>query len=108
MAYRNKATAPGQLPPLCIGEERHQTSVLKISAPLAKRSRVNVSGSMCASLSARRQRMELLAKASMAKHVNRGTRKTKSCKRSEENTSELQSLMRISYAVFCLKKKKQR
>src|SRR3546814_4242756 len=28
--------------------------------------------------------------------------------RSEEHTSELQSLMRISYAVFCLKKKKQR
>src|SRR3546814_1843391 len=27
-------------------------------------------------------------------------------KRSEEHTSELQSLMRISYAVFCLKKKK--
>src|SRR3546814_9303327 len=27
--------------------------------------------------------------------------------RSEENTSELQSLMRISYAVFCLKKKKK-
>src|SRR3546814_5932327 len=29
-----------------------------------------------------------------------------SIKRSEEHTSELQSLMRISYAVFCLKKKK--
>src|SRR3546814_2407417 len=28
-------------------------------------------------------------------------------KRSEEHTSELQSLMRISYAVFCLKKKKK-
>src|SRR3546814_1088298 len=28
-------------------------------------------------------------------------------KRSEEHTSELQSLMRISYAVFCLKKKNQ-
>src|SRR3546814_8189788 len=27
--------------------------------------------------------------------------------RSEEHTSELQSLMRIAYAVFCLKKKKQ-
>src|SRR3546814_3563497 len=27
------------------------------------------------------------------------------CRRSEEHTSELQSLMRISYAVFCLKKK---
>src|SRR3546814_5411123 len=29
-------------------------------------------------------------------------------RRSEEHTSELQSLMRISYDVFCLKKKKQR
>src|SRR3546814_9658739 len=28
-------------------------------------------------------------------------------RRSEEHTSELQSLMRISYAVFCLKKQKQ-
>src|SRR3546814_5031915 len=31
----------------------------------------------------------------------------KACARSEEHTSELQSLMRISYAVFCLKKKKR-
>src|SRR3546814_5425794 len=30
---------------------------------------------------------------------------TESAPRSEEHTSELQSLMRISYAVFCLKKK---
>src|SRR3546814_10012951 len=29
-------------------------------------------------------------------------------KRSEEHTSELQSLMRISYAVFCLKKKRNK
>src|SRR3546814_3631862 len=34
-------------------------------------------------------------------------RTTPSC-RSEEHTSELQSLMRISYAVFCLKKKKHK
>src|SRR3546814_20046397 len=32
---------------------------------------------------------------------------SKTSPRSEEHTSELQSLMRISYAVFCLKKKKQ-
>src|SRR3546814_10624839 len=32
---------------------------------------------------------------------------TTSATRSEEHTSELQSLMRISYAVFCLKKKKK-
>src|SRR3546814_1910208 len=31
----------------------------------------------------------------------------KSLERSEEHTSELQSLMRTSYAVFCLKKKKK-
>src|SRR3546814_2547993 len=32
--------------------------------------------------------------------------KARMSNRSEEHTSELQSLMRISYAVFCLKKKK--
>src|SRR3546814_4639716 len=32
-------------------------------------------------------------------------RHARECDRSEEHTSELQSLMRISYAVFCLKKK---
>src|SRR3546814_6787102 len=32
-------------------------------------------------------------------------RRHRPCGRSEEHTSELQSLMRISYAVFCLKKK---
>src|SRR3546814_10260472 len=31
-------------------------------------------------------------------------REISSCPRSEEHTSELQSLMRVSYAVFCLKK----
>src|SRR3546814_3806852 len=35
------------------------------------------------------------------------SRKRRSGPRSEEHTSELQSLMRISYAVFCLKKNKQ-
>src|SRR3546814_1375133 len=39
----------------------------------------------------------------------RGHRRLRRCpiSRSEEHTSELQSLMRISYAVFCLKKKKK-
>src|SRR3546814_7242576 len=34
-------------------------------------------------------------------------RQRATCSRSEEHTSELQSLMRISYAVFCLNKKKK-
>src|SRR3546814_4416727 len=37
----------------------------------------------------------------------RPIRTLESLQRSEEHTSELQSLMRISYAVFCLKKKKK-
>src|SRR3546814_9464444 len=38
--------------------------------------------------------------------TERGHRGREDLRRSEEHTSELQSLMRISYAVFCLKKKK--
>src|SRR3546814_8275183 len=38
--------------------------------------------------------------------ASRSTRWARFSNRSEEHTSELQSLMRISYAVFCLKKKK--
>src|SRR3546814_2253859 len=40
--------------------------------------------------------------ARLVVHLRRGR-----LSRSEEHTSELQSLMRISYAVFCLKKKKK-
>src|SRR3546814_3373616 len=44
-------------------------------------------------------------------HAEGAVTETRACgiqvgERSEEHTSELQSLMRISYAVFCLKKKK--
>src|SRR3546814_4182723 len=42
--------------------------------------------------------------AVVCEHWGKGSEGTE---RSEEHTSELQSLMRISYAVFCLKKKKQ-
>src|SRR3546814_14861889 len=38
--------------------------------------------------------------------VTKQTQGMRNAVRSEEHTSELQSLMRISYAVFCLKKKK--
>src|SRR3546814_3955696 len=38
----------------------------------------------------------------------RGAARRRGEARSEEHTSELQSLMRISYAVFCLKKKRQK
>src|SRR3546814_9277593 len=40
-------------------------------------------------------------------HAIRAALEGERVSRSEEHTSELQSLMRISYAVFCLKKKKE-
>src|SRR3546814_5773800 len=40
------------------------------------------------------------------RHARMGATPRPFARRSEEHTSELQSLMRISYAVFCLKKKK--
>src|SRR3546814_5517563 len=41
------------------------------------------------------------------RHRARSVQERRRHHRSEEHTSELQSLMRISYAVFCLKKKKE-
>src|SRR3546814_2269386 len=46
-----------------------------------------------------------LADRLAADRASEGARPRSTWMRSEEHTSELQSLMRISYAVFCLKKK---
>src|SRR3546814_4763039 len=48
-----------------------------------------------------------LATALLEPALSASTASFASDDRSEEHTSELQSLMRISYAVFCLKKKKK-
>src|SRR3546814_3757475 len=49
-----------------------------------------------------RQQDELIGKGNRRREID-----FRYATRSEEHTSELQSLMRISYAVFCLKKKKK-
>src|SRR3546814_8083559 len=52
----------------------------------------------------------LVARRTTTRRRGAETYRTPTCfpARSEEHTSELQSLMRISYAVFCLKKKKKK
>src|SRR3546814_4621680 len=50
--------------------------------------------------------LEASASVPAGGHCHRRCRPECAIGRSEEHTSELQSLMRISYAVFCLKKKK--
>src|SRR3546814_956334 len=57
--------------------------------------------------SVRRPRRPRRRRAEPAHPPARGDLRTGSQGRSEEHTSELQSLMRISSAVFCLKKKKK-
>src|SRR3546814_3316256 len=52
------------------------------------------------------ERIEALGLASLLSHLTQPVLGICLGMRSEEHTSELQSLMRISYAVFCLKKKK--
>src|SRR3546814_6938325 len=47
-----------------------------------------------------------IARCGFWRRARRGLGRSHLLGRSEEHTSELQSLMRISYAVFCLKKKK--
>src|SRR3546814_1052442 len=49
--------------------------------------------------------LAIFVAAIMLDEVRRGAGARARGRRSEEHTSELQSLMRISYAVFCLKKK---
>src|SRR3546814_5333114 len=53
------------------------------------------------------QAEDLAAITSEFRHFTYPPAEGKQGQRSEEHTSELQSLMRISYAVFCLKKKKK-
>src|SRR3546814_4506952 len=52
------------------------------------------------------QRPEILIRPHMDLAADLGVTTAALSQRSEEHTSELQSLIRISYAVFCLKKKK--
>src|SRR3546814_9681634 len=72
-------------------------------------SRLQRYATIVAQLSAQRMHTSaqcfIWASSPMRSHDCAHLRQT-SAQRSEEHTSELQSLMRISYAVFCLKKKK--
>src|SRR3546814_5324981 len=71
------------------GSRRLAETAADFSPPRARRLRSALSGQRC--------------RESVFRGCLRGT--LPSTARSEEHTSELQSLMRISYAVFCLKKK---
>src|SRR3546814_2695623 len=80
------------------------------------RSVVAIGGQQCIPVGLRQRRVELVGGSAVDRfgrgpvlgrglHPEHGVEVVVGNARSEEHTSELQSLMRISYAVFCLKKK---
>src|SRR3546814_11524124 len=75
-------------------------SILMLAAPAAAQEAAEVPGNPLDWYAAK--------EAAAAPHApDLGEISAEALDRSEEHTSELQSLMRISYAVFCLKNKKQ-
>src|SRR3546814_10743921 len=70
--------------------------IMPIRKALGRRTIFNLMGPLANPARVRRQLIGIARPAYVAVYAER----------SEEHTSELQSLMRISYAVFCLKKKK--
>src|SRR3546814_3971652 len=56
----------------------------------------------------KRLRIAFVGQRRAAHDAKAGDDQAESAQRSEEHTSELQSLMRISYSVFCLKKKNRK
>src|SRR3546814_9817219 len=67
----------------------------------------DVYAAMKAGVTRRAEMLPVLTVAGLIRHYERSPEFNRLSGRSEEHTSELQSLMRISYAVFCLKKKKK-
>src|SRR3546814_6400928 len=80
-------------------------------APCSRGRRQDSSGILRSGAATRRQGRTahaegLYSRQPSSQRFRHGPQSRKCSRRSEEHTSELQSLMRISYAVFCLKKKK--
>src|SRR3546814_4156324 len=82
---------------------------MKISAPRCgrKKTAIRKRSKRCQGRAIQTRRPRQLRQAATSPAVQKRNRYSieKKASRSEEHTSELQSLMRISYAVFCLKKK---
>src|SRR3546814_6548117 len=75
---------------------------------LAKRSVSSLTESSMPAARKTRSRMKLSQLCPLTAATSSPATTYRMLSRSEEHTSELQSLMRISYAVFCLKTKKQK
>src|SRR3546814_2710427 len=102
MAETNRQRVANDEPSLGYGLSLHIGNVMFGNVGLAERLSFSVFGSTVNEAA----RLETLTKK-FATPIVASEEFATYCGRSEEHTSELQSLMRISYAVFCLKKNKK-
>src|SRR3546814_5241247 len=113
MEMRERARAAGVLTPHILDDGSHlnqrETAVVLIKSGLSP-----LGPLACNTMAPDEGNMYLLGKEGspelkerFLKPMVEGRVRSAFFMRSEEHTSELQSLMRISYAVFCLKKKKK-
>src|SRR3546814_1985440 len=87
---------------LCPYTTLFRSSATAIASPMGE----PFSDSLAAAILQRNEKITIIAPTMRTLRVLGVTMVPPSGPRSEEHTSELQSLMRISYAVFCLQKKK--
>src|SRR3546814_4527989 len=95
----NLSSRPGQRSALMSGQRLVR---FPPAAQVSRRSAVEQDGHVAIRRAADRPRLAATVRSFLTGRHQQDARS----RRSEEHTSELQSLMRISYAVFCLKKKK--
>src|SRR3546814_9694810 len=99
-------------------EEPQVRTYVHLGADLALAERAALAGNACDTVE-HQHRRQRQARVAGAEHltaaagkqlfaIQRRRSRHRSVPRSEEHTSELQSLMRTSYAVFCLKKNKKK
>src|SRR3546814_7426106 len=96
--------------PLCLPEvNRHMVRFCRILTHERAAAQQAVRGHGAAGSAVDRRRRQSLSFAAPRLLASLRFDRNVLCRhRTEEHTSELQSLMRITYAVFCLKKKKQK
>src|SRR3546814_8033608 len=98
-AYRSRVSVPA-----CLRAQVHVPEVA-VDKSVASASTVQMAMSKSSRLRPARPPTTVQSPTRLLEQVQR---RSMTRSRSEEHTSELQSLMRISYAVFCLKKKKKK
>src|SRR3546814_10686931 len=106
LLFSNAATGWASAPPTCAATTSPLPPISKVSGDFASAPTSASSYTQSARINSQSPAPAASGASTRPIPARASERRNLSDERSEEHTSELQSLMRISYAVFCLKKKK--